>query len=291
MKHHRMNLGCVISQSNFYKFGISLALALLLNACNALKSETLFQKQSADSIRYGEYTVVRGDTLYSIAWRFKRNYKELANINGISEPYTIKIGQVLRLGRELDEIPSKLGYTGQSVVETSGNTRPEKSRNYVEKRPIKNSTAPMNTMKTKGKANRVSALPSADRASTKSDVKWLWPAQGPVIQNFSGSAVGKKGIQIGGNLGDPIRAAASGQVVYSGNGLVGYGNLVIVKHNDAYLTAYAHNQRVLVREGEAVVQGQKIAEMGSSGTDLNKLHFEIRYEGNPVNPSNYLPKR
>lgn len=275
-----------INKSILCNISILLLASVLLNACNALKSEAVFQKQSAQAVRYGEHTVAKGDTLYSIAWRFKRNYKELAKLNAIPEPYVIKIGQVIILGPAIDEIPSKMGYTGQGVVAQSSS---QKSRsNYVEK------NVPENTGNTAPKAKKTwLGLGSAIENNQNKIIplQWQWPAKGPVIQNFSGSAVGKKGIQIAGNAGDPVKAAAGGQVVYSGNGLVGYGNLVIVKHNEDFLTAYAHNQKVLVKEGDQVLQGQQIAEMGSSGTDRNKLHFEIRYEGSPVNPANYLPKR
>jgi lipoprotein NlpD len=122
-------------------------------------------------------------------------------------------------------------------------------------------------------------------------IEWRWPHVGTVIAAYSTSGKVNKGIDIAGNPGDSVRAAASGNVVYAGDGLLGYGNLVIVNHNEHYLSAYAHNRKVLVREGEDVTAGQKIAELGSSGTDRPKLHFEIRKNGNPVNPVPYLPPR
>jgi lipoprotein NlpD len=123
------------------------------------------------------------------------------------------------------------------------------------------------------------------------NVRWHWPHSGTVIANFSSSGKVNKGIDIAGNPGDSVKAAADGSVVYAGNGLLGYGNLIIVNHNEHYLSAYAHNRKILVKEGEGVKAGQVIAELGSTGTDKPKLHFEIRKNGNPVDPSRYLPRR
>uniref|UniRef100_UPI0032B300D9 glutamate-cysteine ligase family protein n=1 Tax=Marinobacter nauticus TaxID=2743 RepID=UPI0032B300D9 len=123
------------------------------------------------------------------------------------------------------------------------------------------------------------------------NVRWHWPHSGTVIANFSSSGKVNKGIDIAGNPGDAVKAAADGSVVYAGNGLLGYGNLIIVNHNEHYLSAYAHNRKILVKEGEGVKAGQVIAELGNTGTDKPKLHFEIRKNGNPVDPSRYLPRR
>jgi lipoprotein NlpD len=249
----------------------------ILFSCSNSGSDTLFQSQARKPVKHGEYVVQKGDSLYSIAWRYKRDYRELGAINGIKPPYVIHEGQVIKLANYEDEIPSKSGYTGQTIVR-------QRSATAVR--------APSKKATTKKKSYRSRQATNENRESySSSTVKWQWPANGKVIQGFSSSSVGKKGIQISGNSGDTVKAAASGHVVYSGNSLVGYGNLVIVKHNDQYLTAYAHNRRVLVNEGDTVTQGQTIAEMGSSGTDRNKLHFEIRKNGKPVNPASYLPRR
>ena len=257
---------------------VIIAQAIMLFACASSDSNTLFQSQSKKPVKHGVYKVQKGDSLYSIAWRYKRDYKELGAINGIKPPYTIHVGQLIQLANYADEIPSKNGYTGQTIVKESKRMPPVK--------PVSR----------KKQAQKKSYFPRKGPRKTRttytsSKVNWQWPANGKVIQSFSSSSVGKKGIQISGNAGDPIKAAAAGQVVYSGNSLVGYGNLVIVKHNDKYLTAYAHNRRVIVSEGDAVTQGQTIAEMGASGTDRNKLHFEIRKDGKPVNPASFLPRR
>lgn len=253
--------------------------SFVLSACSN-NSDTLFQSQSRQEIRYGEYEVQKGDSLYSIAWRYKRDYKELAQINGIQPPYVIRVGQKIKLATNQDEIPSKSGYTGITITEEQ--QKPAQKSNTSSSRP--SHRKPLASWSKK-------SAPATK--SSSSSINWQWPAKGELIQTFSASStsVGKKGIQISGNTGDAILAAADGAVVYSGNSLVGYGNLVIVKHNETYLTAYAHNRRVLVKEGDKVNKGQKIAEMGSSGTDRNKLHFEIRKEGQPVNPLLYLPKQ
>lgn len=272
----------------FCLFALVVMQSIYLTACSNLESGTLFQSQSKTPIKHGEYQVQQGDSLYSIAWRFKRDYKELAAINNIRDPYIIHVGQVIKLATYQDEIPSKSGYTGQTIVKKTAN-----SANTVRSTTTQKSSSRHSTSQSKTSIKRVSSSSSSSVASVSANTKltWQWPAKGNIIQTFSSSSVGKKGIQIAGNAGDSITAAADGQVVYSGNSLVGYGNLVIVKHNDTYLTAYAHNRRVTVKEGELVKGGQSIAEMGASGTDRNKLHFEIRKEGEPVNPMLYLPKR
>lgn len=140
----------------------------------------------------------------------------------------------------------------------------------------------------KGKQN-VNANVTSAKPKDEKVAKWLWPTKGRVIKNFSAGDQGNKGIDIAGQRGQPIVSTAAGTVVYSGNALRGYGNLVIVKHNDNYLSAYAHNDRLLVQEGQSVKAGQKIATMGSSGTSSVRLHFEIRYQGKSVNPKRYLP--
>ncbi|MFO1389162.1 peptidoglycan DD-metalloendopeptidase family protein [Cellvibrio sp.] len=125
----------------------------------------------------------------------------------------------------------------------------------------------------------------------RSSVVWQWPSSGKLLAQFQGETGQNKGIDLGGKLGEPVLAAASGRVVYAGSGLSGYGNLLIIKHNETFLSAYAHNEEISVKEGDFVKAGQKVADMGSSGTDRVKLHFEIRSDGSPVDPLRYLPKR
>jgi lipoprotein NlpD len=190
----------------------------------------------------GSHRVVKGETLYEIAWRYGLDYRTVASHNQISAPYAIMPGQVLSLTRPAVHAPSKLTSASPSL-------------------PIKQ------------EAIEVEVHPAG--------AKWLWPAKGHITRAFSSS---NKGINIAGRLGQPIYAAAAGKVVYCGNGLRGYGNLIILKHNSVYLSAYAHNRTIYVREGDNVKQGQKIAEMGNTGSDKVMLHFEIRRAGKPVDP-------
>jgi lipoprotein NlpD len=213
----------------------------------------------------GEHRVSRGETLYSIAWRYGLDYRELARRNNIAPPYTIFPTQRLRLDA---------GAAGS----------PPASRSQA---PASASPPPA------VRSEKRTSTPSP-RASTPAPVgavEWRWPAQGKILVPFNGNNGLNKGIDIDGNLGQPVIAAAPGQVVYAGIGLRGYGKLLIIKHNDTYLSAYAHNQRLLVQEGDVVKAGQRVANMGSSGADRVKLHFEVRRDGTPVDPLGYLPRR
>ena len=221
-------------------------------------------------VYWGRHVVKSGETLYSIAWRYGRDYRELGNANDIPPPYNLQAGQILRLDKR-----------GSVSAAASSPKPPSPSR----RSPPPDPPAP-----------RVSkppnpSVPTTRQTQTVASIEWRWPHVGTVIAAYSTSGKVNKGIDIAGNPGDSVRAAASGNVVYAGDGLLGYGNLVIVNHNEHYLSAYAHNRKVLVSEGENVSAGQKIAELGSSGTDRPKLHFEIRKNGNPVNPVPYLPPR
>lgn len=229
-------------------------------------------------VYWGRHVVERGDTLYSIAWRYGRDYRELGNANGISPPYTIHPGQVIRLDRK-GRVPANAPRVASRPKPSSGSSRPAS-------RPRPN---PEPAPKVTRQPDR--SVDLSKQSQTVSNINWRWPHVGTVIAKFSTSGKVNKGIDIAGNSGDPVRAAADGNVVYAGNGLLGYGNLIIINHNEHYLSAYAHNRRILVKEGENVKQGQSIAELGSTGTDGNKLHFEIRRNGNPVDPMPYLPPR
>jgi len=212
---------------------------------------------------HGYHTVLLGETLYSIAWRQGIDYNKLARWNNIRAPYTIYAGQRLRL-----------------------TAAPVTSKTYASKSKTTSSATATS------KAKQQSASQSKPKKTVSKPIKheWGWPTKGKVISAYSVKAGGNKGIDVVGKVGQPIFAAASGKVVYSGNGLLGYGNLIIVKHSEQYLSAYAHNKKLLVKEGGAVTRGQIIAELGSTGTKSPKLHFEIRYNGKPVDPLKYLPK-
>ena len=223
----------------------------------------------------GQYRVRRGDTLYSIAFRFGWDWKTLAARNGIVAPYLIHVGQVIRFDA---------GQSARSVVVTSP---PVRSTAQPSVRPPLVSPAP-----TPSKTPTVTPTKSKPVVTAqRSAAGWVWPSQGALIGRFSSNGSLNKGIDIAGELGQPVSAASDGSVVYAGSGLRGYGELVIIKHNDTYVSAYGHNRRLLVQEGQRVKAGQTIAEMGSTGADRVKLHFEIRRQGKPVDPLQYLPRR
>jgi len=226
------------------------------------------------------YRVQKGDTLYSIAFRYGLDYRGLAAANSIPAPYTIFPGQALKLK---EAKPPKVTRASSS---TKSATAPSKPSSQTPA-PKPNTTV---THSSSTKATTPSSRPTAASSSSVGPVKaWRWPTSGKVVRSYSSTL--HKGIDIGGSRGDSVQAVAAGQVVYAGTGIVGLGELIIVKHNEVYLSAYGHNSRLLVSEGDGVKAGQQIAEKGSSGTDTVRLHFEIRKEGKPIDPLRLLPKR
>ena len=235
------------------------------------------------STRY--YTVQRGDTLYSIAFRYGVDYRTLAAANGIRAPYTIYPGQKLDLERQAPAPVAKSSATATPKPKPKPSTTPTPA-------PVTKPSHSTGTAKTSPPVTQPSSSPvkNNDDGWTGGAVKtWRWPAAGRVTRGYSSSV--HKGIDIGGKRGDPVVAVADGKVVYAGTGIVGFGELLIVKHNEVYLSAYGHNDDLLVAEGQRVSAGQKIATKGSTGTDTVKLHFEIRREGKPIDPMRLLPKR
>ncbi len=224
----------------------------------------------------GYYTVRPQDTLVRIALDNGQNWKDLARWNGLENPNLIEVGQVLRVAPPGVD-PSLPGTRAVTVAKAE--TRPLESKPAAA--PAGGSAAASTS------ASAASAPPVA--VGGDDAVNWLWPANGPVTTGFD--EIKSKGLAIAGKAGDPVMAAADGRVVYAGSGLRGYGNLVIVKHNSTYLTAYAHNQVLLVKEDQAVRRGQKIAEMGSTDSESVQLHFEIRRQGKPIDPAKLLPPR
>ncbi len=228
------------------------------------------------------------DTLYSIAWEYGMAYQDIAQWNRIGAPYTIRVGQVLYLYPRTKTAPAntsksvsaKTTVKQPSVPQASSPSAASSSRPPVGTPRV----IPKNTTKTVVKQPLTENLPA--RINT-----WVWPTQGRVVRGFQASGAGKKGIDIAGHAGQDVRAAAAGKVVYSGSGLVGYGRLIIIKHNKHFFSAYGHNQKLLAQEGAAVKAGQGIAHMGSSGVNRVQLHFQIRKDGKPVDPLQYLPKR
>ncbi|RDS83828.1 LysM peptidoglycan-binding domain-containing protein [Dyella monticola] len=291
------------------------AIALLMTGCSTVVVQPPPGAQGAPrpvpaAHEAGTYTVVKGDTLYSIAFRNGTDFREVARINGIAEPYTIWPGQLLKLpgyGAPPAHAPPPV------VAKTSSPGVPAPVFQSVETTPV--TPAPTHTSPVavvpvpsahsvqpspaSSAATNVPAAPavaatpmvaSTGGARVAGGVKWHWPASGSVVGRFQSNAA-IPGIDIAGKAGDPVVAAADGVVVYSGNGLVGYGELIIIKHNDSFLSAYGHNRKRLVTEGQQVKAGQQIAEMGSTGSSRDELQFQIRKDGNPVDPLDYLPSR
>jgi len=240
----------------------------------------------------GFYTVRPGDTLIRIGLETGQSWRDIAAWNGITNPDRIEVGQVLRV------VPPETALAARPVVaapapSAAGTTAAPVATPSVQGRaltdPAPPAAAPEPARAAPGVAAAAPAPAPAAAAATADTISLIWPAAGPVIEAFDESR--NKGIGIGGRAGDPVLAAAAGRVVYAGAGLRGYGNLVIIKHNNTFLTAYAHNQSLLVREDQVVRQGQRIAEMGSSDADRVKLHFEVRRQGRPVDPATFLPRR
>lgn len=236
------------------------------------------------------HTISVGDTLYSIAFRYGTTVEKLANNNHLGFPYVIKVGDKLFLKSPAPKpLPTK---SNNIKVENPSNklVKPE-----VVKTPV--TTQAATNLKTPVKSNapvrKVIKAPVSQvketAAKTSAPTQWHWPAKGRLLAGFGGNNGLNQGIDIAGNIGESIVAARDGVVVYAGSGLRGYGKLLIVKHDEVYLSAYAHNHRLLVQEGATVKAGQKIAEMGSSDTDRPKLHFEIRQNGTPIDPKRFLP--
>ncbi|MFN3887169.1 MAG: peptidoglycan DD-metalloendopeptidase family protein [Aquabacterium sp.] len=250
----------------------------------------------------GYYTVKPGDTLIRISLESGQNWRDLAAWNNLENPNLIEVGQVLRVVS-----PAVDPAASSAVVSAKPLTPPSR----IEARPLDSKTATPGTQAkpasgaaaavagaaASGAASGTASAPAADPAKDKpapatpasDEPTWTWPAAGPLLGGFEEGK--RKGLAIGGKAGDPVFAAADGRVVYAGSGLRGYGNLVIVKHTGDYLTAYAHNQTLLVKEDQTVRRGQKIAEMGSTDSDRVNLHFEIRKQGKPIDPARQLPSR
>lgn len=232
----------------------------------------------------GYYTVKPGDTLIRIGLETGQNWRDVAHWNNIENPNVIEVGQVLRV------VPPGQPATVASGVVTRPVAPPSVTAAPMHPASAATGSAPAATASAPVQPGVASAsVASAAPAAGDDDISWMWPAQGAVIGGFDEAK--NKGLDIGGAAGDPVYAAADGRVVYVGASLRGYGNLIILKHNNTYLTAYAHNKVLLVKEDQNVRRGQKIAEMGSSDADRVKLHFEVRRQGKPVDPAKYLPAR
>lgn len=253
---------------------ISIICALQFG-CAAPQPAAVSDRAQPPSRRIMTHQVSAGETLYSIAWRHGVDYRQLARHNNVGAPYTIYTGQTLRLD------------VGAATV-ASAPTQPVAQAPARPTNSSRSASSPTSNRSENRTASRATTPPPALVAGAP---QWQWPARGRVITAFGSGTGFNQGIDINGELGEPVIAAASGQVVYAGSGLRGYGNLLIIKHNDTYLSAYAHNQRLLKSEGDMVKAGERVADIGSSGANKVKLHFEIRREGKPVDPIRYLPRR
>lgn len=243
--------------------------------------------QVYNSTRYAKapdfYTVRSGDTLSGIANRYGLSYINVAEMNDIAAPYRIYVGQSIRL-------KSSGNSSNRSTTRALTNTEPQIQRQTIAIPSGQTTYTPPTTTTiqppiTASNPSTTQPNPTPVQSST---LRWVKPSTGPVIANYS-LASNIKGIRFGGNLGDPIFAAADGQVVYADDGLKEYGNLVLIRHIDGYITAYAHNSKISVKSGDNVTAGQKIAEMGNSGTTRTMLEFQVRLDGKPINPANILP--
>lgn len=237
----------------------------------------------------GMYTVRKGDTLLRIAFDFGQNYRDLVDWNKLANPDDIKVGQVLRVNPPGGERTANVQT--QPIPMPPAASAPRKTEPRVDKKPATEGTVADTRPSVPAVTPVVPAAPAAPAAGAGDEARlsWMWPSEGRVIATFDDGR--NKGLDIAGKAGQPVVAAGSGKVMYAGSGIRGYGNLVIVKHSNSLLSAYAHNRKIVVKEGDNVAKGQLIAEMGDSDADLVKLHFEIRQQGKPVDPTRFLPVR
>ena len=247
-----------------------VALVLVLTGCGGGYAPVYDQSLGARavvSVGRDEYRVQSGDTLIGIAFKLGVDYRELQRINNIRDRNLIYAGQVLKT-KSSSTSADRAGTSVKKESQRSAPIKPEEAKKVAKSAPSKTKVQPV-----------------------VSNIPWGWPHNGKILAGYSPAEGGNKGLDISGKIGDPVLAAADGQVVYAGSGLLGYGNLVIISHNQEYLSAYAHNSRILVRENQKVKLGEPVAEIGNTGASVPMLHFEVRRDGRPVDPLRYLPKR
>ena len=247
---------------------------LFLTSCHSPPPVPVDYRPPPPSEKINEHMVSKGETLYSIAWRYEKDVHKLARANGISRPYTIYRGQ--RLTLDTSRIP-RTAY------------RPKSTSTSKSKSSSASSKSSASSYKKSSKSSSVKVTPNKT-PKLPSHWRWQWPVEGKVTKRFKGSSL-VKGLDVQSHSGAPVVDAAPGIVVYSGSGLRGYGRLIIVKHSDVFLSAYAHNRKIFVKEGQLVKGGQKISEVGGDPSNTQRLYFEIRKDGKPVDPLRYLPKR
>ncbi len=271
-------------KSRYLKIVYLLSISISLVSCSQyLKSNAKTPASQSKKVLYQPpkfHRVQKGETLYSIAWFYGYDYRQIALWNDIDYPYLIRPNQEIQL------YPSLVRRASQNTRVTHSKktlTQQEKARHKHSKRAKRAKRTAVKKRETIKKTH------SASKPAYTSNITWRWPVRGKIVHRF-GAKHGKKGIGISGKRGQRIVAAAAGRVVYSGSGLRGYGQLIIIKHNDTYLSAYANNKKIWVKEQQKVKLGQHIADMGGNGVKNSMLHFEIRKNGKPVNPVRYLPR-
>ena len=304
---------------------------LLLAACASTppaplmeRSPVIYEKSpaaptAAEELGPGFYTVKKGDTLYSIALEHGQDYKDISAWNNLDNPNLIKIGQQLRIAPaegtpvaetrpvsappEVESRPFPATSAGSTVISSSDSitpetykrepkagTQPYSDQAWAQMQQPESPPAPAKPVAPPEPGSPPAAEPPAPQPAVNNDwIDWSWPVSGKVILPYAEGT--NKGINISAKSGQPVLAAAAGKVTLVSNALRGYGNLVVVKHNTTYLSVYAHNSKILVKEGDSVTKGQQIAEVGSSDSDQPQLHFEIRRQGKPVDPAQFLPRR
>lgn len=255
-----------------------------------------FEDFESNSLHTDSYTVEKGETLYSIAFRANTDVRELAQLNNLSEPYTIFPGQSLTLPDS--DSRRRTGDRSSSLASSSSNKNANSQSQNALSKPVakpshKEYVANKGNQKSIKKQPHKSAVSLPESAQEpqirNADIEWQWPTENAILEGFSLAERGNKGINFAGQRGDAVKAAAAGKVVYVGSALRGFGRLIILKHNDDYITAYAHNEELLVKEQQWVDVGQTIATMGDSDAQRVQLHFELRFRGKSVNPKRYLP--
>ena len=256
----QMCRGCVL-------LWIVLCAGLTLSACQTPPRAPIDQRPPPPSEKINHHIVSQGETLFAIAWRYEKDLDKLARANGLSRPYTIYNGQRLTLNTSyLPAVRRTVTPAARQPVISRPNKPPEQPPIQVTKPPPKST------------------------ASLPSNWHWQWPSEGRVTKTYNSDQL-FKGVDIESHSGQPVVAAAPGVVVYAGDGLRGYGQLIIVKHSEVYLSAYAHCRKIFVREGQMLKGGEKIAEVGGDPANTKRLYFEIRKDGKPVNPLSFLPRR
>jgi len=272
--------------------------AALVAACGPSWSPEQNRKASDGAYELtpdGEYRVRRGDSLYTIAFRMGLDWRNLAEWNGIGAPYTIYPDQELRLSppvrAKTGVVTRPAGSPSSAVSADQRSVAKTGAGSATTPVPVTGSGSPADPGASSPTAPSATEKRSAPRAAGQDPARWLWPTEGRVLSTFKPNDPSRNGIEIAGTEGQPVVAAAAGEVVYSGSGLIGYGELIIVKHSDRMLSAYAHNRSRLVSEGQRVAAGDRLAEMGRDERNRPLLHFEIRVNGAPQDPLRFLPGR